>query len=79
MAKPSQSEVILLSNVKNVEDQFKLKTFADSSMHVSQKILHVFICEQLENTSGKVEDANYQHFLHISTRCIHKLSPVGSL
>ena len=54
----------------------KLKAFADDKLNITK--MTISLCERVENTVGKEENADYQHFL-LFPQCFPKPSSLGSL
>ena len=48
-----------------MENKFKLESFADDKITVTEKLK--FVLERVENIAGKGENAGYQHFLPFPT------------
>ena len=55
----------------NFLDMTKLKAFADNKINVTKQLK--FVLEGIENSVGKGESADYQHFL-LFPQCFQKLS-----
>ena len=53
-----------------------LKAFADDKLNISER--KISLCERVENTVGKEENAGYQHFL-LFPQCFPKPSFLGLL
>ena len=47
--------------MKKFLDMTKLKAFADDKLNVAK--IKICLCDRVENTVGKEENAGYQHFL----------------
>ena len=60
----------------NYFGMIELKTFADDKLIVAKKTIS--ICDRVENTVGKEENAGYQHFL-LLRQCFPKPSSLGLL
>ena len=57
-------------------DMTKLKAFADNKLNVAK--ITISLCDRVENTVGKEENAGYQHFL-LFPQCLPRPSSLGSL
>ena len=57
-------------------DMTKLKAFADNKLNVAK--INISLCDRVENTVGKEENAGYQHFL-LFPQCLPRPSSLGSL
>ena len=57
-------------------DMTKLKAFADDKSNFAKKTIS--LCDRVENTLGKEENAGYQHFL-LFPQCFPKPSSIGLL
>ena len=76
---PSQSKLKFLIHFlpnDKILDWFKLKTFVDNKINVTEKLKFVF--GRVENIVGKGENAGYQHFL-LFPQCFQMASYSGSL
>ena len=54
----------------------RLKTFAEDKLNIAKTMIS--LCDRVENTVGKGENAGYQHFL-LFQQCFPKLSSSESL
>ena len=57
-------------------DVTKLKAFADNKLNIDEMMISLL--DRVENTEGKRENADYQHFL-LFQECFPKTSSLGSL
>ena len=60
-------------------DITKLKAFTDDKLNIAKMtIVTISLCDRVENTVGKEENVDYQHFL-LFPQCFPKPSSLGSL
>ena len=77
LGKGSLGETLLNSLPNdNFLDMTKLKAFADDKCNIAK--MTISLCNRLENTVGKEENAGCQHFL-LFPQCFPKASSLGSL
>ena len=60
----------------NFLERSKLKAYADNKLNTAK--MTILLCDRLENTLGKGENAGYQHFL-LFPKCFPRPSPLGLL